>query len=73
MGAVVRRGSARPHPSIQGVTVSMDREHIEQLRILLQRATLERDQARRIAVELENEIHACTEGHFFHQGYHDRG
>lgn len=35
--------------------------------------TTQRDQARALAVELEKEIHACNEGHWFHQKYAYRG
>lgn len=55
---------------IEGESGTLPRETmIRTIRRLIE----ERDQARAIAVQLEQEIHACREGHFFHQGYHDRG
>lgn len=33
----------------------------------LNRVTEERDRARAIAVALENEIHMCREGHYYHR------
>jgi hypothetical protein len=44
-------------------------------RLVMEVIELQRKQeaARKLAVELEKEIHACSEGHWFHQKYAYRG